>query len=84
MKKIIHFFFTDLGEELNCLAFDGRTVLVGGGSGYLSVWDIHNVKSVGHVLAHKGPITSLWVSEDGEYIATGGDDRKVVVWTTKA
>ena len=70
----------DLGEELNCLAFDGQTILVGGGSGALSVWDILHVRSVGKIQAHKGPITSLWVSEDGQFLATGGDDRRVVVW----
>ena len=70
----------DLGEELNCLAFDGQTILVGGGSGTLSVWDILHVRPVGKIQAHKGPITSLWVSGDGQFLATGGDDRRVVVW----
>lgn len=77
-------FSKDLGEELNCLAFDGRTVLVGGGSGYLSVWDIHTVKFQGKILAHKGPVTAMWVSQDGDHVATGGDDRRVVVWTSKS
>ena len=75
--------FIDLGEELNCLAFDGQTMIVGGGSGCLSVWDIYNVKPMGKIPAHKGPITCLYVSEDGEFVTTGGDDRRVVVWTTK-
>ena len=77
-------FSKDLGEELSCIAFDGRTVLVGGASGQLSLWDIHTVKFCGKIAAHKGPVTSLWVSEDGEIIATGGEDRRVVVWTTKS
>ena len=33
--------------------------------------------------AHSGPITSLFVSPDGDYVATGGEDRRVIVWTTK-
>jgi len=76
-------FSKDLGEELNCLAFDGQTMIVGGGSGCLSVWDIYNVKPMGKIPAHKGPITCLYVSDDGEFVATGGDDRRIVVWTTK-
>jgi len=24
----------------------------------------------------------MWVSEEGDYVATGGDDQRVVVWTT--
>ena len=76
-------FSKDLGEELHCLAFDGRIVLAGGASGQLSLWDIHTVKFCGKIAAHKGPVTSLWVSEDGEIIATGGEDRRVVVWTTR-
>ena len=74
---------TGLDEELNCLAFDGRTILVGGGSGTLSIWDIFHVKLIGKISAHQGPITCLWVSENGDFVATGGDDRRVVVWTTK-
>ena len=77
-------FSKDLGEELQCLAFDGRIALVGGASGQLSLWDIHTVKFCGKIAAHKGPVTSLWVSEDGEIIATGGEDRRVIVWTTKS
>jgi len=77
-------FSKDLGEELNCLAFDGRTVLVGGASGHINIWDIHQVKFCGRIAAHKpGPVTALCVSEDGQVVATGGEDRRVVVWTTK-
>ena len=74
---------SDLDEELNCIAFDGKTVLVGGGSGYLSVWDIFSVQPMGKIKAHSGPVKSLWVSENGDYVATGGDDRRVVVWRAK-
>ena len=75
---------TDLGEELHCLAFDGRIVLVGGASGQLNLWDIQTITFCGKIPAHNGPVTSLWVSEDGEVMASGGEDRRVVVWTTRS
>jgi WD40 repeat protein len=65
------------------LAWDGRTALLGGGSGKLTVWDLHRGDHVVHITAHHGPITVLTVSPGGEYVVTGGEDRRVVVWTTK-
>lgn len=85
LRSRVNFFSLDLGEELNCLEWDGRMALVGGGSGALSLWDLHSGR---HVLklpaAHSGPVTSLDVSKCGRYFATGGEDRRVVVWSTRA
>ena len=74
---------SDLGEELNCLEWDGQTALLGGGSGNLRLWDLFEGTDIARVPAHNGPVTVLSVSEDGQFIVTGGEDRRVVVWTNK-
>ena len=71
-------------EEVTCLAWDGRTALIGGGSGSLTLIDLQKGDEKLRIPAHSGPVTSLFVSHDGEYVATGGEDRKVIVWTTKS
>jgi WD40 repeat protein len=68
---------------LTCLCWDGRTALIGGGSGNLTLFDLHNGEEKLKIPAHSGPITSLFVSQDGDYVASGGEDRRVIVWTTK-
>lgn len=79
--------YSDLGEELNCLCWDGRTVLIGGGSGNVNIWDLHSGIHKKSFSAHKGPVTALAVSsspvseDGGQYVVTGGDDRKVLVWS---
>ncbi|TRY75685.1 hypothetical protein TCAL_14609 [Tigriopus californicus] len=77
-------FSKDLGEELNCLAWDGQTAILGGGSGHLLGWNMLSGEPLFKILAHKGPVTAIAVSEDGNFIVTGGDDRKVIVWTGNA
>lgn len=77
-------FSKDLGEELNCLAWDGRIAILGGGSGHLLGWNMLSGEPLFKIQAHKGPVTAIAVSEDGNFIVTGGDDRKVIVWTGNA
>ena len=76
-----------MGEELTALAWDGRTALVGGGSGDLRIWDLYRGSEVLRIPAHQGPVTTLAVSGCGDEFrptfVTGGEDRKVVVWTNK-
>ncbi|CAB4066679.1 NSMAF [Lepeophtheirus salmonis] len=76
-------FSKDLGEELNCLAWDGQTVLIGGGSGDVSIWDLQKVTFKTRFKAHKGPVKTLCVSSNGDHVVTGGDDRRVIVWKTR-
>jgi len=67
------------------LCWDGRTALAAGGSGSLSVWDLHSGAPVATMKAvHSGPVTCAAVSNDGRVLVTGGEDRKVVVLTNKS
>lgn len=35
------------------------------------------------ITAHRSRVTTIHVSKGGKTIVTGGEDRRVVVWTTK-
>ena len=81
-------FTTDLGEELTCLCWDGRTALVGGGSGALSLWDLRRGVALrrdpsAHPGGAWGGVTALATSPCGRWAASGGGDRRVVVWTNR-
>ena len=78
------FLCPDLGEELNCLAWDGRTIYLGGGTGNISIWDLNKGQNLLKIPAHKGPVKAICVSKEGDFIATGGEDRRVIVWTTRS
>ncbi|XP_078680116.1 protein FAN-like [Branchiostoma floridae x Branchiostoma belcheri] len=70
----------DLEEPLRCMYWDGETVIVGGESGNVLVWDLVNLQPIARVCGHTGAVTCLHVSEDGRTIVTGGEDRKVCLW----
>lgn len=58
--------------------------MVGGGSGTLTLFDLFKGEERLKIpSAHVGPITTLCVSEDGDFVVTGGEDRRVVVWSVK-
>lgn len=57
---------------------------LGGGSGNLSIWDLNKGQNLLKIPAHKGPVKTVCASREGDFIATGGEDRRVIVWTTKS
>jgi len=77
-------FSKNVGEEVVCLAWDGVLALVGGGLGQLSVWNlaIGKREPESRIIGHTGRVTAMAVGEDDGNIivATGGEDRRVIVW----
>ena len=77
-------FSKNVGEEVVCLAWDGVLALVGGGLGQLSVWNLAMGKREpeSRIIGHTGRVTAMAVGEDDGNIivATGGEDRRVIVW----
>ncbi|XP_063224918.1 protein FAN-like isoform X2 [Bacillus rossius redtenbacheri] len=69
-----------LDEELRCLCWDGFTLLLGGSSGSLYVWDLLLVEMKKQIQAHKGAVLAVSASRDGSIVVTGGEDRCVMVW----
>ena len=74
-------FRADLGQEVTCLAWDGRAALVVGGRGELGYWDLEQGREAGRWGGgHQGRVTALVVGEGAGLVATGGEDRRVVLW----
>ena len=65
------------------MKWDGETAIIGGGSGDLLIWDLHRGVHMRRITAHRGPVTVMAVNESADLIATGGEDRKVIVWATR-
>lgn len=73
-------FSKDAKTPLRCLCWDGASVLTGCSSGSLLVWDLLSAQMLTEVFAHNGAVTCIQVSDDGSFVATGGEDGKVIVW----
>eukprot|EP00052_Salpingoeca_macrocollata_P019029 m.157094 g.157094 ORF g.157094 m.157094 type:complete len:379 (-) comp20844_c1_seq6:29-1165(-) len=65
---------------IRCLATDGYSVLAGGDSGCLYVWDIVTGRKLLTANRHKGAVLCLDVSSDGQTVVTGSADRCISVW----
>ena len=71
---------------------DNKRIVTAGQDGIAIVWsddtadstalwtNSSNVKASPPFTGHNGPIFSAAFSADGKYVATGGDDRRVLVW----
>uniref|UniRef100_A0A9J8CXI3 Neutral sphingomyelinase (N-SMase) activation associated factor n=1 Tax=Cyprinus carpio carpio TaxID=630221 RepID=A0A9J8CXI3_CYPCA len=67
--------------EQRCLCWDGNTVLSGGMSGDLSVWDLLSSKVIHKIpAAHSGAVTCMWMNEQCSSIITGGVDKQIILW----
>jgi WD40 repeat protein len=67
---------------VNCVAFgpQGRWCATGGDDRALSVWDADSGKRLAHKAeAHRGPVTSLQVTPEGELVSAG-QDGQLIVW----
>jgi len=48
----------------------------------IAIWDVATQKRTG-TLKHPGEVLGLAVSQDGKFIAAGGGDKTISVWTAK-
>ncbi|TRY86438.1 hypothetical protein DNTS_018460 [Danionella cerebrum] len=68
-------------QEQRCFCWDGDTVLCGGVSGDLSVWNLLNSKVIHRIsAAHSGAVTCMWKNEQCSSIITGGSDKQISLW----
>ena len=68
------------------LAIDPRSRLVAAGTrkGNILLWRLQSRKAMGRpISAHTGPVWSIAFSPDGTWLATGGADRRVRLWSVQ-
>ncbi|XP_056289723.1 protein FAN isoform X2 [Pseudoliparis swirei] len=67
-------------EEQRCFCWDGNSVLCGGQSGDLLLWDLLSNTITQRIPAHSGAVTAMWMSELCSTVITGGEDRQIILW----
>lgn len=67
-------------EEQRCFCWDGHSVLCGGKSGDLLLWDLLSNTVIQRIPAHSGAVTAMWMSELCSTVITGGEDRQIILW----
>ncbi|KAM9839485.1 protein FAN [Aulostomus maculatus] len=67
-------------EEQRCFCWDGSSVLCGGQSGDLTLWDLLSNTVSTRIPAHSGAVTAMWMNELCSTVITGGDDRQIIFW----
>uniref|UniRef100_A0A672MA53 Neutral sphingomyelinase activation associated factor n=1 Tax=Sinocyclocheilus grahami TaxID=75366 RepID=A0A672MA53_SINGR len=67
-------------QEQRCFCWDGNTVLSGGMSGDLNVWDLLSSKVIHKIPAHSGAVTCMWMNGQCSTIITGGVDKQIILW----
>ncbi|CAG5895757.1 protein FAN [Menidia menidia] len=67
-------------EEQRCFYWDGNTVLSGGKSGALFLWDLLSNTVTKKIPAHSGAVTAMWMNELCTSVITGGEDRQIIFW----
>uniref|UniRef100_A0A672G2C4 Neutral sphingomyelinase (N-SMase) activation associated factor n=1 Tax=Salarias fasciatus TaxID=181472 RepID=A0A672G2C4_SALFA len=67
-------------EEQRCFCWDGSSVLCGGRSGDLLLWDLLSSTVTKRIPAHSGAVTAMWMSDLCTTVITGGEDRQIIFW----
>ncbi len=86
LRQLLCLSVSNCSVVATCLNKTGDWIAVGcsgGGLGQLLVWEWQSETYVMKQQGHTHNTTCLSYSPDGEFIATGGEDGKVKVWTVK-
>ena len=69
------------GYAHNAFTFtpDGKTVISGGGHGFLTVYDLSG-RTLGEFVGHTSDVWAVAVSPDGRWLLSGSDAQTVRLW----
>ncbi|KAM6900625.1 protein FAN [Xenentodon cancila] len=67
-------------EQQRCFCWDGNSVLCGGQSGDLLLWNLLTNSVTKRIPAHSGAVTAMWMNELCSTVITGGEDRQIIFW----
>ncbi|KAM4606320.1 protein FAN isoform 2-T3 [Polymixia lowei] len=70
-------------EEQRCFCWDGSTVLSGGQSGNLLLWDLLSNTVTKRIPGHSGAVTAMWMNEQRTTVITGGEDKQIIFWKSQ-
>jgi WD40 repeat protein len=80
--KLLHVLDSSYAADVNAIAFspDGQTLVSGGETGRISVWDWRSGGEMKSFVPIAWRISALAFSPDGRTLAVGGLDRRVHLW----
>ena len=68
-------------DNFHAVTFSPKGALFAlGGHGEIMLWDIENAAALKRINAHEGQISALAFSSDGKFLASGGEDKSVLVF----
>ncbi len=94
----LHGYYSDSQQAFRAIAFSSLgTLAVGSDDGILHLWSagricmqqihdafgLHCVDGAAHLQEYTRPIQAIAFSPDGTLLATGGDDKKLIIWSVQ-
>jgi WD40 repeat protein len=67
-----------------CFSRDDKMLALGHGDGSFTIWSVPGGKKLGEWKGHRGAITALAFSHNGETLVTGSSDGTILKWPAKA
>ena len=78
-KELHNFFVRDAATRCVRISPDGR-ILATANNEFIYLWDIATGKKLARLAGHKGAVLSLAFSNDGRTLASGSEDRTIILW----
>lgn len=73
-----------LPSSIRYMDFSSRNLLaIAGSDNTIRLWDTHSLKERAILRGHRGTVTALAFSRNGEFLITGSEDRRVKIWDIK-